>query len=115
MPPADLPTQDYWEGPLSTKYKSDAFVKPDLEKFCISYSRFRRLQQAFTFTQYPIVDGQTDPFTFIRHFADEWNINMLRCVIPGHILVVDESMGQWLGKGMPGLMHIARKLTPDGR
>ena len=30
---------------------------------------------------------------------------MLRCVTPDGILVVDESMGQWLGKGMPGLMH----------
>ena len=40
---------------------------------------------------------------------------MLRCVTPGCILVVDESMGQWLGKGMPGLMHIARKPAPDER
>lgn len=100
--PADLPTQDYWEGPLSTKYKSDAFVKHDLGKFGISYGRFRRLIQAFTLTEYPAVNGQTDPFSFIRRFADEWNNNMLCCLTPGHVLVVDESMGQWLGKGMPG-------------
>ena len=113
--PADLPTQDYWEGPLSTQYKSDVFVKHDLGKFGISYGRFNRLLQAFTLAQYPIVDGQTDPFAFIRCFADEWNMNMLRCVTPGRILVVDESMGQWLGKGMPGLMHVSRKPTSDGR
>ena len=60
-----------------------------------------------------IVDGQTDPFAFIRRFADEWNIQMLRCVTPGCILVVDESMGQWLGKGMPGLMHVLLEDLPQ--
>ena len=40
---------------------------------------------------------------------------MLLCITPGCILVVDRSMGQWLGKGMPGLMHVARKPTPNGR
>ena len=97
--PADLPAQDYGE------YKSDVFVKHDLGKLGI-YT-FRRLLQAFTLAQYPIVDGQTDHVIFIRCFADEWNINMLRCVTPDRILVVDESMGRWLGKGMP---NGARKL-----
>ena len=114
--PADLPTQEYWEGSLSTKYKTDAFFNHDLWKFGIGYyCRFRRLLQAFALAQYPIVDGQTDPFAFIRRFADEWNIQMLRCVTPSCILVVDGSMGQWLGKGMPRLMYVARKPTQDGR
>ena len=40
---------------------------------------------------------------------------MQRCISPGPILVIHESMGQWLRKGMPGLMFVARKPTPNGR
>ena len=112
--PIELPIQDYWEGPLSTKYGACAsFVKHDLGKFGLSYSRFRRLMQAFTLPQYS--ECQTEPFSVIRRFVDEWNQVMQRCISPGPILVVDESMGQWLGKGMPGLMFVARKPTPNGR
>ena len=95
-----------WEGPISTKYRACAsFLKHDLGKFGISYSRFRRLMQAFTLPQYS--ESQTGPFSVIRRFVDEWNQVMQRCMSPGPILVVDESMGQWLGKGMPGLMFVA--------
>ena len=34
---------------------------------------------------------------------------------PGAFLTVDESMAQWKGKGMPGLMTVPRKPTPVGR
>ena len=86
-----------------------------VDEICIQILKRERLAERgiFTLAQYPIVDGQTDVFTFIRCFADEWNINMLRCVTPDRILVVDESMGQWLGKGMPGLMHVVRKPIPQ--
>ena len=114
--PMDLPIQDYWEGSLSTKYEScSAFVKHDIGKFGLSYGRFRRLMQAFTLPQHPGIEGQNDPFRFIRRFVDEWNVTMQHCICPGKFLVVDESMGQWLGKGMPGLMYVARKPTPNGR
>ncbi|KAL5489428.1 hypothetical protein EMCRGX_G018519, partial [Ephydatia muelleri] len=114
--PMDLPIQDYWEGPLSTKYEScSACVKHDIGKFGLSYGRFRRLMQAFTLPQYPAIEGKNDPFCFIRRFVDEWNVAMQHCISPGKFLVVDESMGQWLGKGMPGLMYVARKPTPNGR
>ena len=108
--PIELPIQDYCEGPLSTKYGACAsFVKHDLGKFGLSYSRFRRLLQAFTLPQYS--ERQTDPFSVIRRFVNEWNQAMQRCISPGPILVVDESMGKWIGKGMPGLMFVARKPT----
>ena len=114
--PMDLPIQDYWEGPLSTKYEScSAFVKHDIGKFGLSYGRFRRRMQAFTLPQYPAIEGKNDLFCFIRRFVDEWNVAMQHCISPGKFLVVDESMGQWLGKGMPGLMYVARKPTPNGR
>eukprot|EP00731_Ephydatia_muelleri_P014420 Em0008g140a len=114
--PMDLPIQDYWEGPLSTKYENcSACVKHDIGKFGLSYGRFRRLMQAFTLPQYPAIEGKNDPFCFIRRFVDEWNVAMQHCISPGKFLVVDESMGQWLGKGMPGLMYVARKPTPNGR
>eukprot|EP00731_Ephydatia_muelleri_P000273 Em0001g273a len=65
--PMDLPIQDYWEGSLSTKYEScSAFVKHDIGKFGLSYGRFRRLMQAFTLPQHPGIEGQNDPFRFIR-------------------------------------------------
>ena len=35
--------------------------------------------------------------------------------VPGSTLTVDESMTGWLGKAMPGLMHVPRKPTETGR
>ena len=34
---------------------------------------------------------------------------------PGHVLLVDESMGLWKGRGMPGLMTVPRMPTHVGR
>ena len=68
--------------------------------------------ETFTLAQYPIVDGQTDPFVFIRRFPDECKYPVL-CK-PGRILVVDESMGQWLGKGMPGLLENLPQMEEKG-
>jgi hypothetical protein len=114
--PMDLPTEDYWEAPGSTKYDSCAFVKHNLGQYGLSFRRFRRLLSAFTLPAYPAAEGTAaDPFAPIRKFADSWNTAMQAILSPGGILVVDESMGQWLGNAMPGLMFVARKPTPNGR
>ena len=56
-----------------------------------------------------------DPLDPIRLFVDSWNKQMQNSLIPGKILIVDESMALWKGKGMPGLMVVPRKPTPVGR
>jgi hypothetical protein len=115
--PMDLPTEDYWEEPGSTKYPSCAFVKHNLGQYGIkNFRKFRRLLSAFTLPEYPAAEGAAaDPFAPIRKFADSWNTGIQAMLSPGGILVVDESMGQWLGNAMPGLMFVARKPTPNGR
>ena len=40
---------------------------------------------------------------------------MITTFLPGSILIVDESMGLWKGKGMPGWLFVSRKPTPVGR
>jgi hypothetical protein len=111
--PCDQPTEDYWVGPDSDR---DMFVKHNLGQYGMTIGRFWRLLGAFTLPQYLNDEGvPVDPFAPIRRFADQWNAAMAAAVSPGLILVVDESMGQWLGKGMPGLMYVARKPTPNGR
>ena len=43
----------------------------------------------------------------LRSFGPEFESNMLE-------LGLDESMVKWLGRGMPGFMHVQRKPTPKG-
>ncbi len=40
---------------------------------------------------------------------------MINQLIPGNYITVDESMGFWRGKGMPGWLFVKRKPTPVGR
>ncbi len=40
---------------------------------------------------------------------------MVNTLVLGNIIIVDESMGLWRGKGMPGWLYVKRKPTPMGR
>jgi hypothetical protein len=40
---------------------------------------------------------------------------MKDCLIPGKHLVIDETMNQWLGVGMPNLKKVPRKPHPTGQ
>ena len=106
------PKQDMWLGQGDSKYDGAFFLAPDLGQYGLSYSRFQRLMQAFIL---PTYGNLNDPFDPIRKFVDHWNRNIANTLQPGPIIVVDESMGLWKGKGMPGLMVVARKPTPVGR
>ena len=106
------PKQDLWLADGDSKYEGALFLAPDLGQYGISYARFHRLMMTFTLPTYG--DG-TDPFDPIRMFVDAWNTNMESTILPGPTIIVDESMGLWKGRGMPGLMVVARKPTPIGR
>uniref|UniRef100_A0A7S2N7I1 PiggyBac transposable element-derived protein domain-containing protein n=1 Tax=Haptolina brevifila TaxID=156173 RepID=A0A7S2N7I1_9EUKA len=43
-----------------------------------------------------------------------YRVQMVRSVQPSYILCLDECMVKWLGRGMPGLIVVPRKLTPMG-
>ncbi|KAL7312849.1 phosphatidylinositol-binding protein scs2, variant 2 [Mucor circinelloides] len=42
-------------------------------------------------------------------------MQLASCIAPGKYLVVDESMNQWLGNGMPNLKKVPRKPHPIGQ
>ena len=50
----------------------------------------------------PTYDEANDQFNPIRKFTDEWNKTMFLNLVPGHVIIVDESMGLWKGNGMTG-------------
>lgn len=107
------PKEDFWEGADSLKYRGAVFVGHNLGQYGISYNRFCKLMRSFVLPTGGV--GDADAFKPIRHFQDEWNSTMYKALEPGGVIIMDESMGQWLGKGMPGLMHVQRKPTPIGR
>ncbi|CAO3657039.1 unnamed protein product [Mucor hiemalis] len=47
-----------------------------------------------------------DPLYQIRTTIAAFNEHMVKCIIPAKYLVIDESMNQWLGTGMPNLKKI---------
>ena len=55
-----------------------------------------------------------DPFYLVRHMWESARQHFVKCVAPGWLLCLDESMVEWQGRGMPGLMVVPRKPTPLG-
>ena len=58
--------------------------------------------------------SQDDPFAPTRRFWDHLRTAFYFAVAASWLLCLDESMVQWTGRGMPGLMVILRKPTPIG-
>ncbi|CAO0796277.1 unnamed protein product [Mucor circinelloides] len=59
---------------------------------------------------------QNDPLNQIRATTIAFNEHMMAsCIVPGKDLVVDETMNQWLGIGMPNLKKVPRKPHPIGQ
>lgn len=105
--------EQYWESEgTGTSIPNRIFVDHSLGKFGMPLSRYREIERCFTL---PHRGDMTDPFDPIREFVKRWNENMSLAFKPSWVLVVDESMGKWLGKGMPALMTVPRKPTPVGR
>eukprot|EP00951_Prasinocladus_malaysianus_P045561 scaffold608898_cov17-Prasinocladus_malaysianus.AAC.1 len=112
--PFEGPKSDMWRAPNSPG--RFLFVYHELGQFGLSHSRWRKLQRAFALPTHPVRPGQPAvPFSHIRYFEEQGNASMERVLILGSLLVVDESMAQWKGRGMPGLMKVPRKPTPVGR
>ena len=58
--------------------------------------------------------SEDDPFKPTRRFWDSLRTAFRYAVIASWLVCLDESMVQWTGRGMPGLMVILRKPTPIG-
>lgn len=79
------------------------------------FKRFNVIMQMHVFEQYSVEKQRRDPLYQIRSTIDAFNKHMTKCVIPGKYLVVDESMNQWLGTGMPNVKKVPRKPHPIGQ
>ena len=101
----------YWESEDSG-LSHRVSVDHSLGKHGMLLSRYREIERCFTL---PHRGDLTDPFDPIRMFVERWNQNMSEAFKPSWVIVVDESMGKWQGKGMPALMTVPRKPTPVGR
>ena len=106
------PVEQYWDSLPRSEGKVQ--VIHDLGRYGMSCNRYREIERAFTLPSDNTVP-LSDVFRPVRWLVTEWNNNMFHAFKPGSILTVDESMGRWLGKGMPGLMIVPRKPTPVGR
>lgn len=57
---------------------------------------------------------QDDPFRPVRAMWESFRIHAGNTIDPSWLLLLDESMVKWMGRGMPGLMVVPRKPTPIG-
>ena len=90
-------------------------VVHDLGQYGMSHRRLERMMQCFRLPEYPMDCEKQDLCIRVRKFLDSFNEHVNRRFKPSWCMVVDESMAQWKGVGMPGLMYVARKPTPLGR
>eukprot|EP00966_Prymnesium_polylepis_P047559 1101202-Prymnesium_polylepis.2 len=60
----------------------------------------------------PTYNKPDDPFNQTRRFWDALRDSFFAAVTCSWIMCLDESMIKWLGRGMPGFMHVRRKPTP---
>lgn len=81
----------------------------------MSHKRFLDIMRMHVFEVYSKTEQQRDPLYQIRSTIAAFNQHMPECVTPGMYLVVDESMNQWLGTGMPNLKKVPRKPHPIGQ
>lgn len=81
----------------------------------MSYKRFNDILRMHVF-EVPSREKQVlDPLYQIRTTIEAFNSHMPNCLVPGKYLVVDESMNQWLGTGMPNVKKVPRKPHPIGQ
>lgn len=73
---------------------------------------FESMHHCFVLPMYP--NSEADPFRLTRRWWDSLRDAFERAVTCGWLMVMDESMVRWMGRGMPGLMVILRKPTPVG-
>ena len=82
--------------------------KPDAER---GIKWFNQMQACF---ELPTYGRAGDPFNKTRRFWDALRDGFHAAVTCSWIMCLDESMVKWLGRGMPGFMHVLRKPTPKG-
>ena len=110
--PQEGSRDDYWAKPGEER-SGEVFLVHNLGQYYgMSYNRYRAIERAFTLPTHGLM---SDPFNPIRLFIDKWNNNMFQAFVPGGTMTVDESMTEWLGQAMPGLMVVPRKPTDTGR
>ncbi|CEP07628.1 hypothetical protein, partial, partial [Parasitella parasitica] len=81
----------------------------------MSQNRFNNITRMHVF-EVPSKEKQLDdPLYQIRSTIQAFNTYMSSCITPGKYLVIDESMNQWLGIGMPNLKKVPRKPHPIGQ
>lgn len=81
----------------------------------MSNNRFNNIMKWHTF-EFPSKRQQlVDPLYQIRSTLTAFNEHMVKCIIPAKHLVIDESMNQWLGIGLPNLKKVPRKPHPIGQ
>ena len=75
---------------------------------------FEKMHSCFKLPAYPERTHPKDPFKKTRRFWDTLLAAFYLAVTASWLLVLDESMIRWMGRGMPGLMVVLRKPTPIG-
>jgi hypothetical protein len=77
--------------------------------------RFKDIMRMHVF-EVPSKEKQVnDPLYQIRETLNAFNGHMKDCLTPGKHFVIDETMNQWLGVGMPNLEKVPRKQYPIGQ
>ena len=107
------PAKQFWHLD-DEEVEGTVFVRHDLGKYGLTFNRYREIERCFRLP-HDVHTGGSDHLSSLKTLVDEWNENMCKAFVPGRVLTVDESMGAWLGRGMPGLMTVRRKPTPTGR
>jgi hypothetical protein len=81
----------------------------------MSQKRFKDIVRMHVFEVYSLEKLNSDPLYQIRSTIDAFNDHMAKCVIRAKYLVIDESMNQWLGIGIPNVKKVPRKPHPVGQ
>ena len=81
----------------------------------MSVRRFDEITRMQCFEMPSLARQREDPLYQIRDLLAALNEHLVGCLEPCKYLVVDESMNQWLGIGMPNVKKVPRKPHPIGQ
>jgi hypothetical protein len=74
--------------------------------------RFEAIKSNFRI--HPIKHDLNDPWFPVRNFVEKYNETRKKLISPGWLVVVDESMSPWKGKGLPHLSYLPNKPVKYG-
>ena len=113
--PQNSDRRAYFQGESSKRFGPRHLIEEWLRRGDNGEKGVRWFENMESVFNMPTGDADADdPFFRVRHMWEKFRKHFTESVAASWLLCLDESMVEWQGRGMPGLMVVPRKPVPLG-